>query len=397
MDNQLKWIINTNKAKDTATRSAIVSEEIGQEVIAFHRSFEEYHKTSLHQLSHLAEHLGVGQIYLKDESTRFGLNSFKVLGASYAIGKTLAQLLNRPISETPFAYLLKEETKEQLAHVKLVATTDGNHGRGVAWTAQKLGLEAQIYMPKGTTQNRLEHIAKLGAKVEMTDYNYDETIRMMLDKSKGTQNQIIQDTAWEGYEEIPTWIMQGYSTIAQEIIEDLEEALPTHIFLQAGVGAFAGVMSDMMLRHYKENAPKIIIVEAQNSECFYKSIENHKMSAVTGDLKTIMAGLACGEPNPVAWEILKEACDAVIVAQDSVSARGMRILGNPIVSDPQIISGECGGVTLGVLSLIAKEESYAALKEALAINEDSHIVLVSTEGDTDPQMYRDIVWKGAYS
>lgn len=396
MGTHLKWVMNKYKDKDAAALKTIVSSKISKEVITFHRSFKEYNKTTLHRLSNLAQYLGVREIYLKDESTRFGLNSFKVLGASYAIGKTLAKLLDKSLSETPFEYLAHEDTKKALAHIKLVATTDGNHGRGVAWTADQLDLEAQIYMPRGTTKNRFDHIAKLGATVEITDYNYDDTIRYMLNKSKGTQNQIIQDTAWQGYDEIPAWIMQGYSTIAQEIIEDLGEELPTHVFLQAGVGAFAGVMSEMLVKHYKTNPPKVIIVEAQNSECFYKSVENNKSTAVTGDLKTIMAGLACGEPNPIAWEILKNQCDAVVAADDSVSATGMRILGNPLSPDPQIISGECGGVTLGVLSLIAKENQYTALKEALEIDQSSRIILVSTEGDTDSNMYRNIVWNGAY-
>ncbi|WP_070001101.1 diaminopropionate ammonia-lyase [Cellulosilyticum sp. I15G10I2] len=396
MSLQIKWAENAYKKSHKNWENKVLSEETNKEVMAFHKSFDEYHKTPFENLEHLAKKLGLKAVYVKDESYRFGLNAFKVLGASYAIGKTLADYLEKDIQDTPFAYLKSDAVKQKIKGVKLVATTDGNHGRGVAWTGNQLDLDVEIYMPKGSTQNRLDHILKLGANGQITPYNYDDTVRYMIDKNKDDKGKIIQDTAWEGYTDVPVWIMQGYATVAVEMIEDLGDQVPTHVFLQAGVGAFAGVIAEAFVMTYKEKAPRIIVVEADAASCLYESVQAGQIRNVAGDLNTIMAGLACGEPNPIAWDILKESTDVFIAASDEVTAKGMRILGSPLAGDKRIISGESGAVTTGVLSVIAADESYKDLKERLEINEASVVILVSTEGNTDPQIYQDIVWDGKY-
>ena len=377
-------------------KERVITKEITSEVMTFHKSFIEYEKTPLRGLDNLAGFLGLKTVYVKDESYRFGLNAFKVLGASYAIGKVMAQFLGKEIKETPFDFLTSSEVKDQLKEVELVATTDGNHGRAVAWTGQKLGLKTHIYMPKGSTKTRLSHLLTLGAKAEITEYNYDETIRYMLEQAKGTEAQVIQDTAWEGYDEVPKWIMQGYATMAEEIIGTLKDIAPTHIFLQAGVGAFAGVMAEMFAIIYKEKPPCIIVVEAEEAGCFYDSIKAGKVKAKSGELSTIMAGLACGEPNPIAWDILKNIADYFITATNEIAAKGMRVLGNPIGKDVKITSGESGAVTMGVLSTIMESSLYSELRAALGLNSDSVVILINTEGDTDPEVYRDVVWNGIY-
>lgn len=395
MSLQIKWAENKYKRSVDQRVSKVINEKISEEVMTFHKSFKEYTKTPFIKLENLADYLGIQSVYVKDESYRFGLNAFKVLGASYAIGKTLAGFLNKDIRDTPFSYLKSDEVRDQIKAIKLAATTDGNHGRGVAWTGQQLGLDVEIYMPKGSTQNRLEHILKLGAKGQITEHNYDDTIRYMIAENKGDR-LIIQDTAWEGYTDVPLWIMQGYATVAQEMIESLGDTLPTHVFLQAGVGAFAGIMAEAFSVAYKEKAPRIIVVEANAADCLYQSIKAGEAKNVTGDLNTIMAGLACGEPNPIAWEILKESADCFIAASDEVTAKGMRILSSPIGTDSRIISGESGAVTTGVLSVIAKNKAYSELKNSLGIDERSVAVLISTEGNTDPKVYEDVVWDGKY-
>lgn len=396
MSTTLQWVANPMKQQNSVYKeTALMNVEISEEVKNFHQSFSEYHVTPLWDLKTLAHHIGVGKVFIKDESHRFGLNAFKVLGASYAIGKVLAKRLNCPIAELPFTVLKSSQVRQQLENITFAATTDGNHGRGVAWAAKQLGFDAVIYMPNGTTQNRLQHILNTGAQAFITKENYDDTVRWAAEQAKQKGWEIIQDTAWEGYKEVPRWIMQGYSTMAVEVLEQLADTKPTHIFLQAGVGAFAAIIASVFLDAFSDAPPKIVIVEADCANCFYRSIKTGNKTSVTGNFNTIMAGLACGEPNPIAWEMLQKDADVLISSPDWVSARGMRILANPLKEDPKVISGESGAVTTGILSIIG-EPQYKELKEMLQLNRNSVVVLFSTEGDTDPQVYRNVVWDGRY-
>lgn len=377
-----------------------ISEEVVEKVRAFHKSFDEYSVTPLHRLDNLAKHIGVRNIFLKDESYRFGLNAFKVLGGSYAIGSYLANKLGLDISEVSFDLLKSKEIKEKLGDITFVTATDGNHGRGVAWAANQLGQKSVVYMPKGSSKTRLENIRKEGSDASIIDGNYDEAVRFADEMAKKHGWVVIQDTAWKGYEDIPLWIMQGYGTLISEAIEQLKEIdieKPTHVFVQAGVGSFAGSVQGYLAAKYGENRPITIVVEPNEASCLYNSAKLGKIEAVTGDMSTIMAGLACGEPNTISWEILRDYSDAYLSCPDYVSARGMRILASSLKGDPQIVSGESGAVGAGVVSLIMEREEYRDLREKLGLNEDSTILLISTEGDTDPQKYKEIVWDGDYT
>lgn len=388
--------IKNSQFNDKEYQPFLVTKETSEEVENYHKSFDDYNKTKLVELEALSKEIGIKKLYVKDESTRFNLNAFKVLGASYAVGKVLADILGEDIKNLPFE-LLKEKVKHALSDKTLVATTDGNHGRGVAWMGKQLGLNTVIYMPKGTTQNRLNHIKELGANATITNMNYDDTVRWVAKKSEEENWLMIQDTAWEGYEDVPIWIMQGYATLAKEIIETLGDEIPTHILLQAGVGAFAGVMAEVFYSAYKEKMPKIIIVEADVADCYYQSAISNEKVICTGELSTIMAGLACGEPNPIGYKVLFQLADAFVSAPDYVSANGMRILGNPLGDDERIISGESGAVGVGVVDCIMQNEQYANIKESLELDASSVVLAISTEGDTDVEVYRDVVWYGKYS
>ncbi len=365
-------------------------------VFRFHKSFPQYDRTPLRRLSCLASRWGVSDLFVKDESFRFGLNAFKVLGATYALGQVLARRLGRPLDELPFSVLKDLAIRNQLGPLTFAATTDGNHGRGVAWTAAQLGFPATIFMPKGTTSNRLENIRKLGQSAEITAMNYDDTVRWVAAEAQKNGWEVIQDTAWEGYFDVPSWIMQGYSTVVREAVEQLGGVVPTHVFLQAGVGAFAAMMAALLLDHFGPSCPRILVLEAQPAECFYESIRLGKKTAVTGDLDTIMAGLACGEPNPLAWDILKDCGFAFLAAPNETAAHGMRVLGNPLAGDERVVSGESGAIGPGVLGWLTQKPEYASLKDSLGIGPDSRVLCFSTEGDTDPKVYREVVWEGAY-
>ncbi len=402
----VKKIIKSHLVKSVRDKSKskvnvdYISDKAISKVREFHRSFDEYSVTPLHKLENLAKHIGVKDIFLKDESYRFGLNAFKVLGGSYAIGHYLADRLGLDISEVSFELLRSKEIKEKLGEITFVTATDGNHGRGVAWAANQLGQKSVVYMPKGSSETRLNNIRKEGSDATIIDGNYDDAVRLSDEMAKKNGWVVIQDTAWEGYEDIPLWIMQGYGTLASEAIEQLEAEgvdKPTHVFLQAGVGSFAGAVQGYLAARFGDDRPITVIMEPDEAPCLYNSAKAGKIENVTGDMSTIMAGLACGEPNTISYEVLRDYSDGYLSCPDYVAARGMRILAAPLKGDPQIVSGESGAVGVGVISLIMENDEYRELREELGLNEDSVILLISTEGDTDPIRYKEIVWDGDYS
>lgn len=404
INTEIQYFVNENTRKTDSEKAsaAFMNREVVEKVRNFHKSFPEYKVTPLHNLDELSKQFGVRHIWVKDESYRFGLNAFKVLGGSYAVGKYLAERLNVDISELSFEKLRSKEVKEELGDITFVTATDGNHGRGIAWAANQLGQKSVVYMPKGSSEIRLTNIQNEGAEASITDLNYDDTVRLASQKAKENGWVLIQDTAWDGYEEIPAWIMQGYLTIIDEAMEQIANAVddrPTHVFLQAGVGSFAGSMLGYLVEKFGEERPITVIVEPDKADCLYQSMRvgDGKPRAVTGALDTIMAGLACGEPSKTSWGILKDYAQSFVSCPDYAAARGMRILANPLGCDPHIVSGESGAaVGIGLVSLVAENSRLVDMKNALNLNQDSKILIISTEGDTDPVHYRKIVWDGAY-
>ncbi|MCI8659836.1 MAG: diaminopropionate ammonia-lyase [Lachnospiraceae bacterium] len=374
-----------------------MSLENAKKVQAFHASFPVYKETPLVSLKETAGLLGVENIYVKDESYRFGLNAFKVLGGSYAIGNYLAGKLGKSISEMPYEQLISEDVKRELGDITFVTATDGNHGRGVAWTAGRLGQKAVVYMPKGSAKERLNNIQAEGAEASITDLNYDEAVRLANSQAEEKGWVMVQDTAWEGYEDIPEWIMQGYGTMGYEAYVKLPEK-PTHIFLQAGVGSMAGAVTGFFAGIYGEDRPIITIVEPNKADCIFRTAReaDGRLHFVTGAMDTIMAGLACGEPCSIGWNVLRDYADNFISCPDYMAAQGMRILGNPAMGDNRVIAGESGAAAFGCVTEILRNPQYADVKEKLGLNEKSRVLFFNTEGDTDRENYRSIVWDGAY-
>ena len=394
----IQWTLNRMPGSDDARLSHMSLAEM-EKAGKFHKSFPQYEATPLTPLPGLAEYLGLKRLFVKDESYRFGLNAFKVLGGSYAIARHIAKELGRDISEISYDVLTSKELREEFGQATFFTATDGNHGRGVAWAANKLGQKCVVRMPKGTTKTRLENIARENAAVTIENLNYDDCVRMAAKEAEETTRGImVQDTAWEGYEEIPTWIMQGYGTLALEADKQLQEyqSRPTHIFIQAGVGSLAGAVIGYFANRFKENPPVMAVVEAGAADCLYRSALQADGSRVnvTGDMLTIMAGLACGEANTVSWDILRNHADAFISCPVWVSANGTRIYGAPTGEDKRVISGQSGSVTLGLVHALMTNPDYQDLKDALKLNENSEVLLVSSEGDTDPDRYREITWEG---
>ena len=363
-----------------------------ERAMAFHAGFPEYAATPLARLNGLAWDLGLGGLYVKDESFRFGLNAFKVLGGSYAIGSYIAGRLGVELPELPYEQLVGDRVRSALGTLTFVTATDGNHGRGVAWTANRLGHRAVVYMPEGSAAERLSNIRSLGAEASITDLNYDDAVRLANRKAQECGWVMVQDTAWEGYEEIPARIMQGYTTMALEAWRQLGEK-PTHIFLQAGVGAMAGAVAGFFTSLYGEDRPVITIVEPKGADCIFRTARANdgRLHPVAGRLDTMMAGLACGEPCTIAWDVLRETADNFVSCPDAVAALGMRTLGRPFSGDPRVISGESGAVTVGLVTAVMRDPSLTWLRERLRLDENARVLCFSTEGDTDRENYRRIV------
>lgn len=396
---EIKWVANHMPKTDDRQLPVMAPAEI-KKARAFHESFPQYAKTPLAKLDKMAEYLGVKEVYVKDESYRFGLKAFKVLGGSFAMASYIAKETGKDVSDLPYSVLTSDKLREEFGQATFFTATDGNHGRGVAWAANKLGQKAVVHMPVGTTQTRLENILKEGATADITKLNYDDCVRLAAkEAAETTRGVVVQDTAWEGYEEIPTWIMQGYGTMAMEADEQLKGygcERPTHVFIQAGVGSLAGAVVGYFSNLYADDPPVFVVVEAEVAACLYKGAAagDGKIRIVDGDMQTIMAGLACGEPNIISWDILKNHVQVFTAVPDWVAAKGMRMLAAPLAGDPQVISGESGAAPFGALAAMTTMEEYKTLKEAVGLNENSRVLLFSTEGDTDPDRYKNIVWEG---
>ncbi|HIT60641.1 MAG TPA: diaminopropionate ammonia-lyase [Candidatus Fimousia stercorigallinarum] len=396
---QIKWAVNNMPKTEDSNLKLMELSEV-RKARDFHESFPQYSVTPLTKLDRMAEYLGLGEVYIKDESYRFGLNAFKVLGGSFAMARYIAKQIGKDVSELPYEVLTSEELRNEFGQATFFTATDGNHGRGVAWAANRLGQKAVILMPKGSTQTRLNNILAEGAQATIEEYNYDECVRMANAMAEKTEHGVmVQDTAWDGYEEIPSWIMQGYGTMAMEADEQLHDygcGCPTHIFIQAGVGSVAGAVQGYFANRYPQNPPKVVVVEADAAACLYKGAcaGDGNIRIVDGDMVTIMAGLACGEPNTISWDILKNHVDTFIATTDWAAAKGMRMLAAPIKGDQPVTSGESGAAGFGTLAAIMTMDEYQPLREHLGLDENSKILLFSTEGDTDPERYESIVWGG---
>ena len=399
MEQTIRWAVNHMPKTDDRNLPVMGLSEV-RKARAFHESFPQYTTTPLTRLDRMAAYLGLKEVYVKDESYRFGLNAFKVLGGSFAMARFIASETGRDVSELPYAVLTSDKLREEFGQATFFTATDGNHGRGVAWAANRLGQKAVVHMPKGSTQTRLENIAKEGAQVDIQEMNYDDCVRLAAKEAEETsRGVIVQDTAWDGYEEIPSWIMQGYGTMAMEAGEQLKDYgcdRPTHVFVQAGVGSLAGAVVGYFTNLYPDNPPTFVVVEADAAACLYKGAAagDGDPRIVDGDMQTIMAGLACGEPNTISWDILKNHVTVFIAAPDWVAAKGMRMLAAPIKGDAPVTSGESGAAPFGALAAMMTMEEYRDLKHEIGLDENSRVLLFSTEGDTDPERYMNIVWKG---
>lgn len=369
----VKIISNTNRgeAVDTSAYGFAATEDIRR----LHTSLAAYNVTPLIELKNFK---GVRSIFVKDEAHRFGLKAFKGLGGIWAVYRVISRELglNNPTLEEIFQH------RDKLAEMTFITTTDGNHGKGVSWAAGMFGCKAFVFMPRGSVEVRAQAIRDAGsATVTITDLCYDDCVKYTARLAAENRWHLIQDTSWAGYEDIPAQIMLGYSTLAYEALRQMNYQRPTHIFLQAGVGSMAGAITAVFAEVFKDNPPRITIVEPVEVACFYETmrIGDGLIHSATGNGQTMMAGLNCATPCDLAWKILRRfAADAAVISDD-IAADAMRQL-----AEHGIISGEsgCAGFALANAALDSSD-----LRRALELNEDSIIFVINTEGATDPANY----------
>ena len=350
-------------------------------------TWENYAPTPLYRLTDLANKIGIADIMYKDESPRFGLQSFKALGGAYAglrvIQRELTRQLNRDVS---VAEIRSGALAEHIGRITLTSATDGNHGRSLAWGAQLFGAPCRIYIHEFVSENRAQAMRDYGAEVIRISADYDESVRVTRRESDENGWFVVSDTSWDGYTQAPTDVMSGYGVMVDEISVDLSES-PTHLFIQGGVGGLAAAVTARMRQKFG-NATRIVMVEPALAACLYESGKSGVATTVTVHEETIMAGLSCGEPSALAWQILNEEVSDFLTIPESVVGPAMRLTANPPGNDPVITAGEsaiCGLAALIMASLTP------AMKKQLGLDQHSRVLLIGSEGITDREVYAQIM------
>ena len=327
--------------------------------------WEGYSPTPLLSLNKLSKELNLKNIFYKDENKRFDLKSFKALGGAYAV----------------------EKVTKGNKDIVVATATAGNHGRSVAWGARRLGLKCKIFISEFVSEARGQAMSDLGADVVKVKGNYEQSLIECIKQSTDNNWQIVQDVAWKDYMVVPKYTMAGYSVMMKEIIDQINNEKITHIILQAGVGGMAGAMVAGIAR-YLDNVPVTIVVEPDSAACVLESIKTGKIEKIDIKRESLMGGMSCGEVSLVPWEILKNSVKHCISLPDDDIAKTMRLLGNSTFSEHQIIAGENSAPS--VISLIASYEDQI-IKQKLQLDENSNVLIIGCEGDTDREMYQKLI------
>ncbi|WP_421723790.1 diaminopropionate ammonia-lyase [Bauldia sp.] len=363
--------------------SAVATKEIA--------SWPGYEPTPLIWLEPLAEQLGVEALYLKDESERFGLKSFKALGGAYAVYRVLAEVVERAEGRRPTAAeIASGEYSDLTSKVTVTCATDGNHGRSVAWGAKTFGCACTIVVHQTVSDARADAIAAFGADVVRSRGNYDDSVREAAEAAAENDWIVVSDTSYPGYLDIPRDVMSGYSVMVGEALRQLAEAgkpPPTHVFVQGGVGGLAAAVTSKLWERLGAACPKIVVVEPETAACLFVSAEAGSPTVFKGDLETIMAGLSCGEVSILAWRILDPGAAGFMTVSDAAAAEAMRLMASGDAGHP-VVCGESGVAGLAGLLCLADHKDW---RDAIGLGEAARVLLIGSEGDTDPDAYFRIV------
>ncbi|SEQ82950.1 diaminopropionate ammonia-lyase [Thalassovita taeanensis] len=346
--------------------------------------WEGYAPTPLVSLPQLADDLSLNEVLYKNESPRFGLGSFKALGGAYAA----LRVLQRQIS----AALGRDVTMEDIrtgalateaAKITLVSATDGNHGRSLAWGCQRFGAPCRIYIHAEVSEARAEAMRALGAEVIRIAGDYDASVALARDEAAAHGWFVVSDTSWPGYTDPPRDVMAGYGVMTRECCDAMDRP-PTHVFLQGGVGGLAASVAAGLVQYWGADAPSVVVVEPELAACLIESARQGRATTVQIESETIMAGLSCGEPSGMAWDILSELARDYLTIPDTLIGPTIRRLARPIGIDPAIEAGESG--VAGLAGLIAAARQ-APLRAALGLKPTSRVLLIGSEGVTDPDIF----------
>lgn len=360
------------------------------------RSWPGYGPTRLRQLKGLAEATGVRAILYKDEGARFGLGSFKALGGAYAVASFLQGIVQSRTGTRPTtSELASGKLQDVTSDVTISCATDGNHGRSVAWGARKFGCRCVIYVHAAVSKGRRDAIVAYGAEVRVVQGNYDDAVRKAAEDAALNGWQIVSDTSYVGYTEIPRDVMQGYGVLMEEVFEQLPDGLaPTHVFVQGGVGGLAASVCSYLWEKLEGRAPAFFIAEPDKARCLLLSAEAGQPVPDHGPLDTIMAGLACGEVSLLAWDVLDDGVDGFVTIEDEAAAETMRLLADSRYGDQPVVAGESAVAGLAAMLLIAGD---AHTRTGIGLGRDSVVLVIGTEGATDPAVYSQIVGRVAES
>ncbi|MBI1777189.1 MAG: diaminopropionate ammonia-lyase [Proteobacteria bacterium] len=349
-----------------------------------------YRATPLYSLPGLAAAIGIAELWYKDEAGRFGLGSFKALGGAYAVYRLLAAKIADGIGRIPSAAeLLSGQYRAMTGDIVVTSATDGNHGRSVAWGAQQFGCRAVIYIHATVSEGRCRAIAGYGAEVVRIAGNYDDSVHHCAAEAVRRGWQVVSDTSYEGYRDVPRMVMQGYSVMAAEAVDELGAGIkPSHVFLQGGVGGLAAAVVAELWEAWGKDRPRFIVVEPERADCLYQSALAGRPTKSEGDLETLMAGLAAGEVSLLAWDILKRGAEFFMIIPDAAAVAAMRLLAAGVGGDAPVVGGEAGvGGLAGVLAAAADHPT----REAIGLDGASRVMVFGSEGATDPELYRRIV------
>lgn len=348
-----------------------------------------YAVTPLYSLNSLARDTDIARIWYKDESQRFGLKSFKALGGAYAVARQLQLALEKKTGTRPtIAELLDGRWKSDVAELVVSCATDGNHGRSVAWGAQMFGCGCVIYIHRDVSVGRKQAMEAFGAEVIRIAGNYDASVRQADADARSHGRIIVSDTSYEGYMEIPKDVALGYTVMLSEIVEQLDGEIPTHVFVQGGVGGLASAVCGYFWDLWGHERPRLVVVEPEQANCLQLSAKAGEPVVVDGDLDTLMAGLACGEVSLLAWEILATGADDFMTLSEEAVPVTMRLLAKGYRNDPAIEAGESA---VPGLAAAVRARSSAEFAAALGLDRNSKVLVIGTEGATDPEVYRKLV------
>jgi diaminopropionate ammonia-lyase len=357
-------------------------------------SWPGYAPTPLVALPALARELGVGELFYKDESKRFTLKSFKALGGAYAVLRVIQQrLAEAGHAGVTAADLISGKHRGLVLGMTVAAATDGNHGRSVAWGAKMFGANCVIYLHAHVSQSREDEIAKFGARIARVPGSYDDSVRQCAEDAARNRWNLVADTnAGGGDAVVPSMVMQGYTLMVAEFMEQLGGRVPSHVFVQGGVGGIAAAVAGHLWETLGAKRPRIVVVEPQRADCIYRSIAAGTPTPVEGDVNTFMACLAAGEISPLAWPILRYAADDVLAIPDQAAPAAMRLLAAGQGGDRPVVSGESGCAAIAGLIEAAADPK---LRASLGLGPGALIVAIGSEGDTDAATYEEVVGRSS--